>query len=74
MTDDEKRVHRLLWRAGFGARREEIAERARAGVDATVDALLNPEGEGVDGPGPALVDGEELDPATNLRSPPAVVA
>ena len=69
MTDDEKRVHRLLWRAGFGARREEIAERARAGVDATVDALLNPEGEGVDGPGPPLVDGEELDPVGTYGHP-----
>ena len=51
------------------ARREEIAARARAGVDATVDALLTPEGEGVDGPGPALMDGEELDPAATYGHP-----
>ena len=35
----------LMRRAGFGADRDELERRAAVGYEATVDELLNPEGQ-----------------------------
>ena len=38
----------LMRRAGFGADRDELERRAAVGYEATVDGLLNPEGQRAD--------------------------
>jgi uncharacterized protein (DUF1800 family) len=50
-----------MWRAGFGGRPAQIDAMTRAGVPATVDALLHPRGRALKGR-PARVDGAPLDP------------
>lgn len=60
MTREQKRIARLMWRAGFGARHEEIVRRARVGVPRTVSALLRPKGRAYSGP--RRVEGKKLKP------------
>lgn len=57
---DRAMVARLLWRAGFGGRPEEIAELARGGLDTAVGRLLSPRGPALAGR-PARVEGAALD-------------
>jgi uncharacterized protein DUF1800 len=59
----EAHVRRLFWRAGFGARPDEIAEWARRGRDATLRFVLDggPQGSTLVGPAPSA-DGKPLDP------------
>jgi uncharacterized protein DUF1800 len=47
-TEDIGLMAHLMRRAGFGASREELEERAAKGYEATVEELLNPEAEPVD--------------------------
>ena len=51
-----------MWRAGFGARSEEIARRARRPLAATVNELLKPRGRALRGR-PMRVKGRRLRPA-----------
>jgi uncharacterized protein (DUF1800 family) len=46
MADDIALMAHLMRRAGFGATRTELEERAAKGYDATVEELLNPEAHG----------------------------
>jgi uncharacterized protein (DUF1800 family) len=46
MADDIGLIAHLMRRAGFGATRTELEERAAKGYDATVEELLNPEEHG----------------------------
>ena len=46
MADDIGLIAHLMRRAGFGATRTELEERAAKGYDATVDELINPEEHG----------------------------
>ena len=55
------RVERLLWRAGFGPARGEVARWTRAGVPALVDHLLRPRGAPFGGRA-ARIDGHPLSP------------
>ena len=59
----EAHVHRLFWRAGFGARPDEAAEWARRGRAATMKWVLDggPQGAALVGPNPSA-DGKPLDP------------
>ncbi len=41
-------IAHLMRRAGFGAGREELEQRAAKGYEATVEELLNPEGARAD--------------------------
>ena len=60
----EAHVHRLLWRAGFGATTKEAQRWARAGREATLDWVLNgaPGPTRLRGPKPH-VEGRALDPS-----------
>src|SRR3954467_4315019 len=54
----EAHVRRVMWRAGFGARPDEIAKWAQAGKDATLGWLLNGGGgRELGGPAPRRQDG-----------------
>ncbi len=59
----EAHVHRLFWRAGFGARPDEAAEWAKRGRAATLRWVLEggPQGAALVGPAPSA-DGKPLDP------------
>jgi uncharacterized protein (DUF1501 family) len=55
-------VRRLFWRAGFGARPDEVRQWTRRGKDATIDWLVGAQGEPrYTGPAPSA-DGRPLDP------------
>ena len=59
----EAHARRLLWRAGFGARPDEVAEWAKRGREATLKWVLDggPRGAALVGPAPSA-DGKALDP------------
>ena len=44
-NEDLALMAHLMRRAGFGAGREELEARVSRGYDATVEELLNPEGQ-----------------------------
>ena len=57
-----KEAERLLWRAGFGPRRDEAAGLARLGLSRAVDSLVYPRKEKLVGPKPRDDDGRRLAP------------
>jgi uncharacterized protein (DUF1800 family) len=63
MADDIALIAHLMRRAGFGATREELEERAAKGYDATVEELINPEEHGC----------EPADPYTLIRYQPGAL-
>jgi uncharacterized protein (DUF1800 family) len=58
----QAQIERLMWRAGFGARSEEIKRRSRAPLATTVNQLLKPKGRALRGR-PMKVGGRKLQPA-----------
>jgi uncharacterized protein (DUF1800 family) len=61
VTTAERRIERLLWRAGFGPFPGEARRLAPLGVPAVVERLLHPRGPQVAGP-PMRIEGAPLDP------------
>ena len=57
-----KEAERLLWRAGFGPRRDEAAKLARLGMTRAVDSLVYPRKEKLVGPKPHDERGRRLAP------------
>jgi uncharacterized protein (DUF1800 family) len=56
-----RQAERLLWRAGFGPKRGEVATYARLGLREAVDRLVDPPRERLSGPRPR-VDGDPIAP------------
>jgi uncharacterized protein (DUF1800 family) len=56
-------AERLLWRAGFGPRKGEVAALAKLGFDGAVRSLTRPRGEKFVGPAPHDDKGRALAPA-----------
>jgi uncharacterized protein (DUF1800 family) len=58
-----EQAERLLWRAGFGPRKGEVAALAKLGFDGAVRSLTHPRGEKFVGPAPHDDKGRALAPA-----------
>ena len=59
---DRARIERLLWRAGVGPQRGEVAAWEARGVEALISALLAPSGAPREPRPVRLIDGRRLDP------------
>lgn len=57
-----EQAERLLWRAGFGARKGEAARLARRGLRAAVLSLTRPRSRVLHGPAPTVQDGRPIAP------------